>query len=96
VYKANKVVIDLLWWDESWIRGIRVSIKHPTDLSVPKIFNLATPTSPALKMDPDATATHEEIWDDSALVESWNQALEEYKVGGRARDSCMPPSQSLG
>lgn len=24
--------------------------------------------------------THDEIWDDSALVESWNQALEEYKV----------------
>ncbi|KAK4156679.1 survival motor neuron-like protein 1 [Chaetomidium leptoderma] len=24
-------------------------------------------------------ATHEEIWDDSALVDSWNQALEEYK-----------------
>ncbi|KAK3683621.1 hypothetical protein B0T22DRAFT_483457 [Podospora appendiculata] len=24
-------------------------------------------------------AAHEEIWDDSALVESWNQALDEYK-----------------
>lgn len=24
--------------------------------------------------------THEEIWDDSALVDSWNDALEEYKV----------------
>ncbi|KAG7294296.1 hypothetical protein NEMBOFW57_004367 [Staphylotrichum longicolle] len=24
-------------------------------------------------------ATHEEIWDDSALVDSWNEALEEYK-----------------
>ncbi len=24
--------------------------------------------------------THEEIWDDSALFNSWNQALEEYKV----------------
>lgn len=24
--------------------------------------------------------THEEIWDDSALVTSWNDALEEYKV----------------
>lgn len=23
--------------------------------------------------------THEEIWDDSALVNSWNEALEEYK-----------------
>ncbi|KAK4121793.1 hypothetical protein N657DRAFT_647281 [Parathielavia appendiculata] len=30
-------------------------------------------------MNPDAAASHEEIWDDSALVESWNQALEEYK-----------------
>jgi hypothetical protein len=24
--------------------------------------------------------THEEVWDDSALVTSWNDALEEYKV----------------
>jgi hypothetical protein len=24
--------------------------------------------------------THEEIWDDSALVNSWNEALQEYKV----------------
>ncbi|KAM0425233.1 hypothetical protein ACHAPT_009550 [Fusarium lateritium] len=25
--------------------------------------------------------THEELWDDSALINSWNEALEEYKVG---------------
>jgi hypothetical protein len=24
--------------------------------------------------------SHEAIWDDSALVDSWNDALEEYKV----------------
>lgn len=24
--------------------------------------------------------SHNEIWDDSALVNSWNEALEEYKV----------------
>ncbi|KAH6848370.1 hypothetical protein B0I37DRAFT_432630 [Chaetomium sp. MPI-CAGE-AT-0009] len=30
-------------------------------------------------MDSETAATHEEIWDDSALVDSWNQALEEYK-----------------
>lgn len=24
--------------------------------------------------------THDELWDDSALVESWNEALEEYQV----------------
>src|SRR5690242_9102382 len=24
--------------------------------------------------------SHDEIWDDSALVESWDQALQEYKV----------------
>lgn len=24
--------------------------------------------------------SHAEIWDDSALVESWNEALAEYKV----------------
>jgi hypothetical protein len=26
---------------------------------------------------------HDEIWDDSALVDSWNEALEEYKVHSR-------------
>lgn len=25
--------------------------------------------------------SHKEIWDDSLLVDSWNEALEEYKVG---------------
>jgi hypothetical protein len=24
--------------------------------------------------------SHSEMWDDSALVDSWNEALEEYKV----------------
>lgn len=24
--------------------------------------------------------THDEIWDDSALIDSWNEALDEYKV----------------
>jgi len=31
-------------------------------------------------MESQEAATHEEIWDDSMLIESWNQALEEYKV----------------
>ncbi|KAH6621314.1 hypothetical protein B0J18DRAFT_432159 [Chaetomium sp. MPI-SDFR-AT-0129] len=30
-------------------------------------------------MNSETAATHE-IWDDSALIDSWNQALEEYKV----------------
>lgn len=24
--------------------------------------------------------SHEEVWDDSALIDSWNEALQEYKV----------------
>lgn len=28
----------------------------------------------------DQSLTHEEIWDDSALVHSWDEAVEEYKV----------------
>lgn len=24
--------------------------------------------------------SHEEVWDDSALIDSWNEALAEYKV----------------
>ncbi|GKU04153.1 survival motor neuron 1 [Fusarium langsethiae] len=37
--------------------------------------------------------THEEVWDDSALIDSWNEALQEYKKyhsihakGGSVRD----------
>lgn len=28
----------------------------------------------------ESNPQHEEVWDDSLLIESWNQALEEYKV----------------
>lgn len=28
----------------------------------------------------DMDMTHAEIWDDSALIDSWNEALNEYKV----------------
>ncbi|KAK0639318.1 hypothetical protein B0T16DRAFT_241588 [Cercophora newfieldiana] len=45
------------------------------------------------RMSADKNLTHEEIWDDSALVNSWNQALDEYKkyhsihaVGGTVED----------
>jgi hypothetical protein len=31
--------------------------------------------------------SHAEIWDDSALVSSWNEALEEYKVHCGSRDT---------
>lgn len=33
--------------------------------------------------------TQEEIWDDSALIDSWNEALQEYKV------SRFPLSQTV-
>ncbi|RYP21491.1 hypothetical protein DL767_009256 [Monosporascus sp. MG133] len=45
--------------------------------------------------------THEEIWDDSALVDSWNEALEEYKKyhsihikGGNVKDLINQESRS--
>jgi hypothetical protein len=28
--------------------------------------------------------SHDEVWDDSALIDSWNQALDEYNVRTRA------------
>ncbi|KAL1835632.1 hypothetical protein VTJ49DRAFT_6302 [Mycothermus thermophilus] len=30
-------------------------------------------------MESETAANHDEIWDDSALVNSWNEALDEYK-----------------
>lgn len=32
--------------------------------------------------------THDEVWDDSALIDSWNEALNEYKAS-------PPPSWSF-
>lgn len=32
------------------------------------------------KKNTNRELTHEEIWDDSALVRSWDEAVEEYKV----------------
>lgn len=34
-------------------------------------------------MAPNGNASHSQIWDDSSLVDSWNEALEEYKVRTR-------------
>jgi len=39
-------------------------------------------------MEPETAPTHEEIWDDSALVDSWNEALEEYKVSQAQFQTC--------
>ncbi|KAK5629386.1 hypothetical protein RRF57_005101 [Xylaria bambusicola] len=45
--------------------------------------------------------THNEIWDDSALIDSWDQALEEYKKyhsihrnGGNVNDLLKPRDES--
>lgn len=32
-------------------------------------------------MASNGKTSHKAIWDDSALVDSWNDAVEEYKVG---------------
>lgn len=33
--------------------------------------------------------TQEEIWDDSALVQSWDEAVEEYKVSCSWHVTCL-------
>ncbi|KAJ0163771.1 hypothetical protein CTA2_2438 [Colletotrichum tanaceti] len=49
--------------------------------------------------DNDMEMTHDEMWDDSALIDSWNEALDEYKAsGGRLEDSDLqenPEPQTL-
>jgi hypothetical protein len=42
-------------------------------------------------MDGEKNLTHDEIWDDSALVNSWNQALDEYKVRDEMSELLSPP-----
>ncbi|KAI1182333.1 hypothetical protein F5B17DRAFT_194831 [Nemania serpens] len=48
----------------------------------------------------DQELTHDEIWDDSALIDSWDQALQEYKKyhsihrnGGNVKDLLKPVSE---
>jgi hypothetical protein len=45
-------------------------------------------TSHTSEMASNRNTSHAEIWDDSLLVNSWNEALEEYKVGGSSHDAC--------
>jgi len=42
------------------------------------------------RMDQDNNLSHDEIWDDSALVNSWNQALDEYKVSDKRQETAQP------
>ncbi|TLD17467.1 uncharacterized protein PgNI_00234 [Pyricularia grisea] len=50
----------------------------------------------------EKVVTHEDIWDDSALVNSWNEALEEYKkyhsihADRTAEAHIVPDSQKSG
>ncbi|ELQ40718.1 hypothetical protein M0657_004939 [Pyricularia oryzae] len=50
----------------------------------------------------EKVVTHEDIWDDSALVNSWNEALEEYKkyhsihADRAAEATIVPDSQKSG
>lgn len=34
--------------------------------------------------------THDEIWDDSALIDSWNEALDEYKASIKKIGGALP------
>lgn len=38
--------------------------------------------------------SHNDMWDDSVLVDSWNQALEEYKVSEETHRG-LPPSRLI-
>lgn len=42
-----------------------------------KLTNIFTQTT---KMASNGNVSHSQIWDDSSLVDSWNEALDEYKV----------------
>ncbi|KAI0407034.1 hypothetical protein F4802DRAFT_65591 [Xylaria palmicola] len=51
----------------------------------------------------DQELTHDEIWDDTALIDSWDQALEEYKQyhsiyrnGGNLKDLLEPKGETEG
>jgi len=41
---------------------------------------LETPIVPSKAETQNMASSYDETWDDSALIDSWNEALEEYKV----------------
>jgi hypothetical protein len=58
----------------------KIEIRLPAYLSSASLVQ-NSPNNRIEDMAPsNKNASHEEIWDDSALVDSWNDALEEYKV----------------
>lgn len=56
-----------------------MSTCHPQDCSISD-KDLCRHLPRRLYEETNLKMTHAEIWDDSALVDSWNEALEEYKV----------------
>jgi hypothetical protein len=49
-------------------------------VSKPYSFEFSSPEEFTGFFCTSSNMTHAEIWDDTTLVDSWNEALEEYKV----------------
>ena len=59
----------------------KLDLRLPNLGSFPQHIDANTKTIQITSMAPsNKNNSHEAIWDDSALVDSWNDALEEYKV----------------
>lgn len=49
--------------------------------AVPQVNGYDDEDAEYLEVEESRELTHSEIWDDSALIDAWNAAAEEYKVG---------------
>ena len=77
----------------NWSKGLLISvdnhlshINHTRSTPISQGFTtlilwaLQISTSEPKMSKKQENLTHEEMWDDSALIDSWNEALQEYKV----------------
>ena len=56
-------------------------LRNDTDVTTSEMLaEETTPMRSGVKFEESRELTHEEIWDDSALIEAWNAATEEYEA----------------
>lgn len=55
-------------------------LRNDTESDTTTSTEETTPMRSRVKFEESRELTHEEIWDDSALIEAWNAATEEYEA----------------
>src|SRR2546429_9099651 len=82
VTRLEELLYTLLSYVEvKWVQNVRPRRIYTEAVgALTNIGKFGNSHPPYSNMASSKILSHEEIWDDSMLIDSWNQALEEYKV----------------